>query len=432
MGAAEKQAALRVLDSDCLSAFIGAPGKFFNGGTEVRRFESDWQSRYGFGHAVSVNSWTTGLTTCVGALRLEPGDEMITPPYTMSASAACALFYGVIPTFADISDEHYCLDPASIEAAITPRTRAIMVVHLFGHPAPMDEIMAIARKHRLAVIEDAAQAPGVYYKGTPVGAIGDLGGFSLNFHKHIHTGEGGMIVTHNAELAERCRLIRNHGENATDSLATDDLSHVVGSNYRLTEIQSAIGVEQLQRLQGYLDHRTQLAEHLRRRLKAIPGLIPQGPPPDAGSTHANYVYPIRFNKDLAGLSRNLFVRAVNAEFPTPDSVESTAITEGYVRPLYLNKIYRERKFIGDFPFSLQSPARPYEKGLCPVAERLYEQEMLLTPLVREPLTIQDMDALADAMEKVIENASLLQDKFGTESGELFSPVGAANSSKAAS
>lgn len=432
MGAAEKQAAMRVLDSDCLSAFIGAPGKFFLGGPEVRAFEKIWQDRYHFAHAISVNSWTTGLVTCVGALRLEPGDEMICPPYTMSASAACALFYGVIPVFADIEPDTFCLDPKAVEAAITPRTRAIMVVHLFGHPAKMDELLAVAKKHNLRVIEDAAQAPGVLYKGRPVGAIGDLGGFSLNFHKHIHTGEGGVIVTQQEDLAERCRLIRNHGENTADKRADDDLHNLVGSNYRFTELQAAIGSEQMNRLDGYLTHRARLAEHLRQRLRQIPGLTPQEPPADDGSTHSNYVYPVRYNAEETGLPRNLFVRAVNAEFSEPNSVESTALTEGYVRPLYLNKVYQQRTFMGGFPFNLQNPPRAYSVGLCPVAERMYERELILTALVREPLVEADMDDLADAMEKVLANKAALLAKFGREEGAIYTPVSAASSSAAAS
>lgn len=432
MGEEEKAAVTRVMNSDCLSAFIGAPGKFFLGGPEVQAFENQWKQRESFGHAISVNSWTTGLVTCVGALRLDPGDEMICPPYTMSASAACALFYGVIPVFADIEPDTFCLDPKAIEAAITPRTRAIMVVHLFGQPAKMDEILVVAQKHGLRVIEDAAQAPGVCYKGRAVGAIGDLGGFSLNFHKHIHTGEGGMIVTQHADLAERCRLIRNHGENTADGRADDDLHNVVGSNYRLTELQAAIGQEQLRRLDGHLAHRARLAEHLRQRLKTMPGLAPQEAPGDAGSTHANYVFPICYRAEEAGLPRNLFVRAVNAEFAPGESVESIALTEGYVRPLYLNKVYRQRTFIGGFPFNLQSPPRAYGPGLCPVAERMYERDLILTGLVREPLTEADMDDLAVAIDRVLRHKSALLDKFGGEHSAIFTPVGAANSSAAAS
>jgi dTDP-4-amino-4,6-dideoxygalactose transaminase len=169
----------------------------------------------------------------------------------MSASATAVLFYGGIPIFADLDRDRYTLDPLSVESCITPRTKAIMVVHLFGYPADMDAIMAIAKKYRLMVIEDAAQAPGVLYKGRPVGAIGDVGGFSLNFHKHIHTGEGGLLVTNNDEIALRCRLIRNHGENATEAYGVEDISNTIGSNYRFTELQAAIGIALRPTLTGY-------------------------------------------------------------------------------------------------------------------------------------------------------------------------------------
>ncbi len=430
MGDAERQAVLEVLDSDVLSAFIGGAGKFFLGGEKVRAFERAWAEKYGFAHAVSVNSWTSGLVTAVGAIGIEPGDEVICPPYTMSASATCALFYGGIPVFADIDPETYCLDPRAVEACVTPRTRAIVVVHLFGQPAEMDEIMAIARRHDLRVIEDAAQAPGVFYKGRPVGAIGDLGGFSLNFHKHIHTGEGGMIVTNDGALAHRCQLIRNHGENATAGLAGAALSNVIGGNYRLSELHAAIGLPQLDRLEGYLAVRSQLAAHLGARLAQLPGLRVQQAP-DAGSTHAHYVYPIKYDATVTGLSRNAFVRAVLAELPPPDGFESTPLAEGYVQPLYLNPIYQQRIAIGTkgFPFNCNPGVTyDYRRGLCPVAERMYEKELILTPLVREPLTTDDMDDLAEAMAKVLGQSGAIAAQLDTsaEPRPIFTPVGAAN------
>jgi len=409
MGAAERKAALEVLDSDNLSSFFGSAGEFFLGGEKVRAFENAWAQKYGFGHAISVNSWTSGLTVAIGAIGIEPGDEIICSPYTMSASATCALFYGGIPIFADIDAETFCLDPVAVEDAITPRTKAIVVVHLFGRPAELDAICGIAHRHGLRVIEDAAQAPGVFYRGRPVGAIGDLGGFSLNYHKHIHTGEGGMIVTNDAILARRCQLIRNHGENASEGLEGAALSNVIGGNYRLTELQAAIGAAQLDRLNACLITRTLLADHLGRRLAAIPGLrIP--PPLSAGSTQAHYVYPIKYDAAITGLSRHSFVKAVLAEFPIPENFEGTPLTEGYVRPLYLNSIYQQRIAIGakGFPFNCNPGVKySYLPGLCPVTERMYERELLLTPLVREPLTKTDMDDLADAIEKVISNASSL-------------------------
>jgi dTDP-4-amino-4,6-dideoxygalactose transaminase len=431
MGEAEKAAALKVLDSDVLSAFIGGPGKYFLGGEKVRAFEADWAQRYGFRHAISVNSWTSGLMIAAGAVGVEPGDEVICSPFTMSASATCAMFYGGIPVFADIDPDTFCLDPASVEARITERTKAIIVVHLFGCPTDMDAILRIARPRGIRVIEDAAQAPGVFSRGRAVGAIGDVGGFSLNFHKHIHTGEGGMIVTNDDGLAWRCQLIRNHGENAIEAQEAEELTNLIGGNYRLTELQAAIGIEQLKRLDRYLATRQELAAHLDARLSALGGLTAPRVPED--STHAFYVYPIKYDATQAGLPRSLFVRAVSAELPPPDGFESTPLTEGYVKPLYLSTLYQRRMALGrrGYPFAYNARVEyDYRQGLCPVAERMYEQELLLSPLVREPLTATDLDDLADAMEKVLAKADLIRDALPAEgvTDKVFTPVDAAHAS----
>lgn len=402
MGSEEKSAALRVLDSDVLSGFVGAGGKFFNGGKEVIEFENLWAQTYGFKNAISVNSLTTGLQTAVGAVGIEPGDEVICSPYSMSASATAVLFYGGIPIFADLDPNRFTLAPASIESSITPRTKAILVVHLFGYPADMDAIMKIAVKHGLKVIEDAAQAPGIYYKGRPVGAIGDVGGFSLNFHKHIHTGEGGLLVTNNDDIALRCRLIRNHGENATETYGVEDISNLIGSNYRFTELQAAIGTEQFKRLKGFLAHRTKLGLYLDSRMDSIPGLTIQQR--EIGSTHSYYMYPVRFDDEILGVSRNLFLRAVAAELPKPRYWDTTPFAEGYVKPLYLNQLYQKKIAIGKkgFPFNCNPGVTyDYPKGLCPVTEKLYEKELLLSPLVREGMDIEDIKDFADAIEKVV-------------------------------
>lgn len=383
MGQEEIDAATRVLNSDVLSGFIGAAGKYFNGGKEVVNFEKLWADTYGFKHAISTNSWTTGLQTAVGAIGIEPGDEVICSPYSMSASATVVLFYGGIPVFADLEAERYGLDPKSIENRITPRTKAIIVVHIFGYASKMDEIMALARKYNLKVIEDGAQAPGVRYRNKPVGTIGDIGGFSLNFHKHIHTGEGGLLVTNNDDLALRSQLIRNHGENAIEAYNVEDISNTIGSNYRFTELQAAIAVEQFKKLDSILKHREEIGSYLSNRLKDIEGLSIQEI--EEGSNHSYYMFPIRYNEEHFGISRNLFLRAVSSELPKPKYWDTTPFAEGYVKPLYLNPIYQKQIAIGKkgFPFNYNpGVVYDYSIGLCPFTEQLYKKELLLSPIGR--------------------------------------------------
>jgi dTDP-4-amino-4,6-dideoxygalactose transaminase len=291
----------------------------------------------------------------------------------------------------------------------------------------MDSIMALAKARNLIVIEDAAQAPGVQYKGRYVGGIGDIGCFSLNYHKHIHTGEGGLLVTNNDDLALRGQLIRNHGENAYEAYAVENLSNIIGSNYRLTELQAAIGTEQLKKLDAILLRRQELAAYLASRLYPINGLTVQKIP--SNLTHAYYMFPIRYDEAVFGVGRSRFLKAVSAELPKPASWETTPLAEGYVKPLYMNRIYQDKIAIGSkgFPFNYNKDVQyVYEKGLCPVAERLHEKELMYSPLVREPLTVEDMKDFADAFEKVVENMDDLRKNSVREETGIFDAVAAIN------
>jgi dTDP-4-amino-4,6-dideoxygalactose transaminase len=328
----------------------------------------------------------------------------------MSASATAILFYGGIPVFADVDPDTFNLTASTIATRITPRTKAIVLVHLFGQACDMDPIMALARRHSLKVIEDAAQAPGVHYKGRPVGAIGDVGGFSLNYHKHIHTGEGGMLVTNDDGIALRCRMIRNHAENLTEATGVSDLQNMIGSNYRLTELQAAIGCVQLDRLDAYLAHRQHLARYLDAQLVDVKGLSPAFVA--NGAEHAYYVYPIKYHAEVTGISRAHFVQAVNAELPQPDSAEQIGLTAAYVRPLYLAPLYQKKIAMGSkgFPWTVNPDVHyDYSKGICPIVERLHEHEMLLTSLMREPLTERDADDFVAAIKKVLCHKDELSD-----------------------
>lgn len=429
IGPQEKKAVMDVMDSDVLSAFIGAPGEKFLGGNKVLEFENKWKKKYGFKHVISVNSWTSGLIISVGAIGIEPGDEVICSPYTMSASATSVLFYGGIPVFADIDPNSYCLDPKSIESKITERTKAILVVHIFGGCADMEAILKLSKKYNLKVIEDAAQAPGIKYKNQFIGAIGDVGGFSLNFHKHIHTGEGGVIVTNNDDIAFKAQLIRNHGENYANELTLNHLPNIIGGNYRLTEIQAAIGIIQLNKLESIIAHRNVLANYLHQEISKIDCL--ETYIPDNDSDHSYYIFPIKFLEKKAKISRGLFVKAVNDEFPNASGWESVPLTEGYVEPLYLNSIYQNQIAIGSkgFPFKFNTNVKyDYSKGTCPVTEKMYYNEMLITPIVREPLNISDMQDLIDAIKKVLSSAEKIQNELGGKKPrEIYNPVSAASS-----
>ncbi len=403
IGTEEEAAALRVLRSGKLSTFLGTWHDDFFGGPEVRALEAEWASYFGVRHAISVNSATSGLYAAVGACGISPGDEVIVSAYTMSASATAALVYGAIPVFADIEEEFYCLDPRSIESKITPRTKAIIVVDIFGQPYDAPAINALAKKHGLFVIEDTAQAPGAMLGGQYAGTLGDIGVFSLNYHKHIHSGEGGIIVTDDDRLADRLRLIRNHAEavlSARGVQERSELVNMVGYNYRMTEIEASIAREQLKKLPSLLEKRLENTAYLNEKLAQIPCLAPTKI--REGSRHAFYVHPLQFDAGIAGMHRNRFIDAVKAELPPTLLREESQVllSYGYVKPLYLQPLYQERIAFGreGYPFSLSDVT--YEKGLCPITESMHFERLVTHEFMRPGMERSDMDDVVAAFQKV--------------------------------
>jgi dTDP-4-amino-4,6-dideoxygalactose transaminase len=341
-----------------------------------------------------MNSATSALYAAVGALRIGPGDEVIVSPYTMSASAAAALVYGAVPVFADIDSETFCLSPESIRRRLTPRTRGIIAVDIFGHPADMTAIRAIAAEHRVPVIEDAAQAPGATLDGRYAGTLADIGVFSLNYHKTIHTGEGGVAVTDDDDLADRLRLIRNHAEAVVKAKGTDDIVNLIGFNYRMTEIEAAIGSEQLKKLDRLVVPRIRAAEYLTERLGRLPGLTP--PVIKPGVRHGFYVYAVKYDAAAVGVPRPRYAEALRAE--------GVPVFEGYVEPLYLQPVYQQRIGFGrhGFPFtsSAYSGTVDYSRGICPVAERMHFHELLYTDICHADIADSDLDDVVAAFDKV--------------------------------
>ncbi|MBK6506672.1 MAG: DegT/DnrJ/EryC1/StrS family aminotransferase [Ignavibacteria bacterium] len=408
IGEEEKRAVMRVLDSGNLSQYVGSWNPDFMGGPMVKQFEKDWAHAFGVEYCMAVNSNTSGLNACIGACDIGPGDEVIVSPYTMTAGAIAPLIYGAVPVFADIDEDTFCLDPKKVEEKITPRTKAILVVHITGHPTDMDEIMMIARKHNLKVIEDCAQSPMASYKGRLVGTIGDVGIFSLNYHKHIHTGEGGMIVTNDAVIAEKVQLIRNHGEAVVEGKKTKDLWNTYGFNYRMTEMEAAVGIEQLKKLPALLEQRIERAEFLSAALGKLPGIIP--PTVKEGCKHVYYIQAFKFKKDIVGIQRNTFIDAMKAELPTMVLRESTPIIGcGFAPPLYLQPIYQQRLHKCSFNCPRYEGEVSYDKGLCPVTERMFFEEVFTHEYMRPSFSWDDLKDVTDAYYKVYENISDLKE-----------------------
>ena len=214
-------------------------------------------------------------------------------PYSMSASATAPIIYNAVPVFADIEDEFFCLDPKSVEQKITKRTKAILIVDIFGQTYDYKKINAIAKKNNLIIIEDAAQAPYSFNSKKLSGTLGDIGVFSLNRHKHIQCGEGGMVVTDDDYLAERICMIRNHGECVVESKKTKNIQNTVGFNFRMTEIEAAITRCQLKKLKKLVKDRQKNCEFLSKELKKIPAI--KAVEIREKSTHSYYILPFKFN-----------------------------------------------------------------------------------------------------------------------------------------
>jgi len=397
-GDEEKRAVLDVLQSGYLSLFEGshtpdAPFSF-SGGPAVQTFERAMADFYGVPHAIAMNSATSGLYAAIGALGIGYGDEVIVSPYTMSACATAPLIYGAIPVFADVEETTGCLDPRAVEQRVTPRTKAILVVHQFGIPADMDALMQIARRHGLRVVEDCAQAHGARYKDAFVGTIGDIGVFSYNVNKTIQAGEGGCCLTRDADLAYRLQLIRNHGEAVVGAAGYAAITNIVGFNFRMTELHAAVALQQLKKLPALNARRLELVAYLKTALADVEHVVPlQG---RDGCVSTWYVLPMRFNRAGANIDRAGFVERLRAE--------GIPVAAGYVKPLYLQPLFQRRDaFKHGYPWAAPENAdsRPdYSRGSCPVAERLHFDEILINEHIRPPHTESDMDDIIAAARKV--------------------------------
>ncbi len=401
----EEREVLEVLRKGHLSGFSARPGDRFLGGAKVRHLEEEFCKYFGVEYAISFNSATTALHGAVSAAKIGPGDEVIVPPTTMSATASSVLMQNAIPVFADIEDETFGLDPKSVESSITPYTKAILTVNLFGHPSRIEELEDIAKRHDLLLFEDNAQGPGAKVGAKFLGTIGLMGIQSLNYHKGVQTGEGGVVLTNDHKAARHLQLVRNHGEvviGYLDEVEPEDYVNMLGNNYRLTEICAAIGIQQLGKLNKLNSIRKKLANLLTERLKEFDFLTT--PTVRKDCAHVYYLYPLRFHQENIGVSREIFVKAMQAE--------GMSISQGYVKPIYLEPMFQKRIVYGSrsCPFScpFYKGSVSYAAGCCPTAEKLYYKEIITTDICKYPNSEKEVDEFVSSVKKIVDNIGELK------------------------
>ncbi|MCZ7649326.1 MAG: DegT/DnrJ/EryC1/StrS family aminotransferase [Planctomycetota bacterium] len=359
---------------------------FYASGKKTKEFCERFAARYGVRHVIPCSSGTAALHIALGACRIKPGDEVITAPITDMGTLSAILLCGALPVFADLDPHAYVLDPASVAAKISPRTAAILPVHLAGAPCDLDPLRELAARHDLWLVEDCAQAYLTEYKRQLCGTLGDLGCFSLNDFKHIGAGDAGMLVTNDDELARKARLF---SDKCYDRAGGAHDPWMIAPNYRMCELQAAVALAQLDKLDRIVAGRRRYGERLHDGLRGLPGLRPQKFVP--GGRGSFWFYMLRMDENVLG-PRAAFVEALQAE-----GLNASA---GYIpKPVYLYEFFLKRRGFGDsdFPFNL-APHLRYEPGLCPNAEAILADAVRLA--VRESFSEDDLEQTLAGIRKV--------------------------------
>ncbi len=368
------QAVVEVLKSDCLTT-----------GPKVGEFEERFAAWVGARHAVSFSSGTAALHGAAFAAGLGPGDEAITTPMTFCATANCILYQGATPVFADVSADTLNLDPAEVSQKISSHTKAIIAVDYAGHPAALDELGDLAKKHGALLIEDACHALGAEFQGKRAGGIADMTVFSFHPVKHLTTGEGGMVTTNEARLAETLRRFRNHGisSEARERQQSGQWFYemlLLGFNYRLTDIACALGLSQMEKLDANLARRRGIAAQYNAAFRDLPAGVfsaIEAPTVREGVNPAWHLYPVRLNLEMLTVRRGEIFRALRAE--------NIGANVHYI-PVHRHPYYRER--------FKSAPPKSY-----PVAEDAYER-LISLPMFHS-MSAQDVEDVIDALSKVV-------------------------------
>ena len=357
-------------------------------GDMTKSFTKKFADMYGAKYCVAASSGTAGIHTALGAIGLEPGDEVITAPITDLGSVIGILYQNAVPVFADLDPHTYNMDPKAVEAKITDKTKAIVVVHLAGCAAPIDEIVAIAKKHNLYVIEDCAQSYGCTYKGQKVGTFGDIGCFSLNDFKHISAGDGGMIITNNEDLYIKAHLFADKNYNRFGGAVDKDIASLA-PNYRMNELTAAVALVQLDKVDEICKKHNAYGKGITAGISGLKGIYTHEVLPDCYSSY--WFYMIRLDEKELKATRQEFVDALVAE-----GVNAKA---GYIPfCVYQYKMFKNKSIYGtsNSPFDYNNV--DYKDGDCPVAEEILETCVTLG--VSQFFTEEDMNETVAAIRKV--------------------------------
>ncbi|GAB2789318.1 DegT/DnrJ/EryC1/StrS family aminotransferase [Amycolatopsis magusensis] len=399
------------VDESDLDAVTGTlrSGKlsWFNN-VEVKALEEQWARYAGTKHCLALNSGTAALHAAVAAVGVGPGDEVVVPALSFLASASCVLHHQGIPVFADIDPVTFTLDPAELERVVTPRTKAIIVVHLHGLPADMAPILDFAGRHGLAVIEDAAQAHGATYRGRAVGSLGSVGAFSIMAGKNLPTaGEGGLLTTDDAELRNRADAVKMFGEQIGPDNEREYNAHTIGFNYRMSPILAAMARSQLARLDRYTKEVQAGAERLAARLSELPGVRPPVVPADR--THVYHHFRITLDPEAAGvdLPPGVFRQAVQNAV----AAEGAPVSMWQNRPLPGQALFRDLTGYGKGCPWTCGHARPvryrqeeFPHTLAVIQRTLLAGTRLCMASLRDPASVE---AYADAFTKVMTHRDAL-------------------------
>lgn len=381
----ERQALMEVLES---RVWWRTPG------TRTLQFEQEFAAYHQARFGIAVTNGTAALEVSLAALGIGPGDEVIVPDFTFIATASAVLFTGALPVLVDVTPDTYCIDPEQVEAAITPATRAIIAVHMGGHPADLDRLVEIARKYGLYLVEDSSHAHGSEWRGRKIGAIGDIGTFSFQASKLMTAGEGGIILTNSPELERIARSVHDCGRMPGEWF----YSHFIyGSNYRLSEWQGAVLSQQLRRLPEQTQVRSRNAAFLDAELAQIEGITPQRLDPRA-TVNGHYAYIFHYDKRaFAGVSTERFIQALNAEgFPTQASYPPL-----HDLAVFKNGEYRKRLA----PQAAQAQHAFLRQGFPNTLRAAWETVWLPQPVLLG--SQEDMALVVQAVRKIQEQAKEL-------------------------